>query len=200
MLKNTKILLILLITVGITGCATQVPLPNNAHVVKKSDGGFYLDNVDFSFKSNNQKNFSLLKLCIAQNVSNDNVTLRDSSGSFVGSYTGTYYSRSNQHEVSGANIFKYADEANMTLIARGTTNSVAQQLIPVNDIVKFELQAKIEGSNIKLVFNKITRAQETTGSLQNDGFKPVGVWSGARAPNVYSAIEGLAAQIKACIN
>lgn len=166
------------------GCAT-VSLPSNAIVQDQ-----YLDRIDFSSPA--AVDFSRLKLCVAENVHNDSVTLQDNAGSFVGRASGTFYAQSNTQTVQGGSVFKYADADTGTVIASGSTTAA---ILLTKDIVRYEAKATVAGT---LVFSHITRAQQSTGSLTNDGFGPVGVWAGARSEGVYAALEAVATKLKGC--
>lgn len=185
----------------ITACSSQVPLPSNVSVTPSgSMGGLYIDKIDFSYSTPNIQEFAKLKLCIAENITNNTVNLRDSVGSFVGSYTGNYYQTNNTQTISGGGIFKYLDDSTSTVIANGTTVSDSNALLLTKDFIKFEVKAATNNNHVTLIFSNITRAQQNTGSLSNDGFNPVGVWSGARAPDIYTSIESVANKIKTCLN
>lgn len=179
----------------LSGCAT-VQLPKNASVVE-SNGGNYLSRIDFSYTASENKDFSKAKLCVAENVSNPDVALRDSVGSFVGSYTKNYYQANNTQNVSGKGLFKYLDDKNFVLIANGTIS--AKTGLAVIDIIKFEMKLSITGNKVGLLLSNITRAQQNTGSMANDGFSPIGVWPMSRSEEAYSALEKIANQIKSCI-
>ena len=183
----------------LVGCASQAPLPSNASISPGANGGSYLDRVDFSYQTPSARDFSQLKMCVAENISNNDVSLSDATGSFVGAYTGNYYQNSNVQTVAGKAVFKYVDEQLATLIANGTTISISQQLVPIKDIVKYEVKAGVSGSSVTLVFYNITRAQQNTGYAANDGFNPVGVWSGARSQDVYASLDAVANKVKACM-
>lgn len=185
----------------VAGCVTQpVQLPSNVSVVNGSQGASYVDKVDYSYRSQGKRDFAKLKLCVAENVSNNAVALRDSAGSFVGAATRTYYEVNNVRTVEGSGVFKYVDDSLSTLIANGTTVSGENSTTFIKDFVRFELKAGVSGNDVSLIFYSITRAQQSTGSLSNDGFGPVGVWTGARTSDVVASIEGVAGRIKGCLN
>ncbi|AMP03756.1 hypothetical protein [Collimonas pratensis] len=200
MKKNVKKLLAIFALGILSGCASQVPLPSNVAVTQSGSNGSYIDKVDFSYDAQGTPDFSKLKLCVAENVTNNDVSLRDASGSFVGAYTKNYYQTNHMQTVSGKNVFKYLDENSSTLIANGTTVSVTQSLIPIKDFVKYEAKSAVANNKITLVFFNITRAQQDTGAATNDGFNPVGVWPGARSQDVYASLETVAHKIKTCLN
>lgn len=195
---SNSILATAMFLIFLSGCASQVPLPNNV-TTSQIGNATYIDRIDYSYQADNSPKFSSLKLCIAENFANNDVTLSDSSSSFVGAYTGTYYQVNKTQNVAGKGVFKYVDDSTSTLIANGTTTSVSQQLIPITDIVKFEVKSSVSGNKVKIEFFNISRAQKDTGYAGNNGFNPVGAWSGARAPDIVSSLENMADKIKSCL-
>jgi len=196
-----KALVAVSLTAISVGCAT-VQLPNNVSTVPVKSGSNYgyIDKIDFSYQPTQQKTFTQLKLCIAENVSNDAISLHDSSGSFVGQATGNYYQSSNSQTIQGGDIFKYAEETTATLIAKGTTDGGATAMGLTRDIIKFELKGVSSNNSITLVFSNIVRAQQNTGNTVNSGFSPVGVWPGSNSNQVYDSIQAIANKIKFCLN
>ncbi len=188
---------ILLVT-SLAGCAT-VPMPSNVTTMPGNASGSYINSMDFSYQSNAPVGFNKLKLCVAENVSNRAIQLTDSSGSFFGPATGHYYNNQHSQTVQGGDIFKYADASLSTLIANGTVDGGSVALGLTRDIIKYDLKASTHGSLVGLTFTNITRAQQSSGSAANDGFSPVGVWSGAHPTQAYAALEGIANGIKACL-
>lgn len=184
--------------VGLTACATSVDLPERVQTVPGTSGGRYIERIDFSYTPAQPRSFSQLKLCIAEHVHDKGATLRDSAGSFVGAATGTYYQIQRNQAVSGGPVFKYIDEGSTTLVASGLTRTASSAGLVV-DLVRFDLKAATGPQGLTLVFSQIARAQENTGGMANDGFGPVGAWPGARAPEVYTALEQLAGRLKACL-
>lgn len=190
-----------MIAVVVAGCAAPpVQLPSNVGVVHGSRGEAYIEKIDFSYGTNGPRDFAKLKLCVAENISSNAVALRDSAGSFVGAASRTYYQANNTQSVGGSGVFKYVDDSSATLIANGTIVSGDNSAILSKDFVRFELKSSVSGNAVVLMFYAITRAQQNTGTAANDGFGPVGVWSGARAPDVYASIESVASKVKACLN
>lgn len=154
-----------------------------------------IEKVDQSFQTATPASFPKLKLCVAENVTNRAVTLNDSAGSFVGA-TGRYYQFNNSQSVGGGSVFKYADDSLATLIATGTTSFNAAL---IGYVIRFDLKAAVDGNKVALVFSDISRAQQSTGFLRNDGFSPVAAVPGVRAPDVVAALEAVAAKIKSCL-
>lgn len=191
--------LILASIIILVSCASKVPLPENV-VTIQSGSAYYLDRIDFSNDNNySSAEFATLKLCVAEIIANEDVILKDAAGSWVGPYTGNYYRNDNKQVVSGRGIFKYVDDKSTTLIANGTTSYSSGGLIPIKKFVKFNLKASSKATGYSIVFSNITRAQQSTGTLSNDGFNKVGVWSGADADGVYSQLQNVAKNIHACL-
>ncbi len=180
--------------------AANVEMPSNVTTVPGTGKNRHIDTIDFSFAPTQVIEFSKLKLCIAENMTNNAVTLSDSSGSFVGPATGHYYSNDRSQTVQGGGIFKYLDDSTSVLIANGTTDGGTSSWGLIRDILKFDLKAAVNAESITLRYSNITRAQQDTGISTNDGFHAVGTWKGARPKQVYGALELLANRIKACIS
>ena len=161
--------------------------------------GAYADTVDFSYQAGQVVDFAKAKLCVAENVSNNAVSLQDSAGSFVGPATGTYYRDANSQTVQGGTVFKYIDDSTSTLIASGTADGGTSSLGLVHDLLKFDLKIVTAGEAVTIRFSNILRAQQNTGSLVNDGFQPVGTWKGSRFQHVYASLEGVAGKMRSCL-
>lgn len=187
--------LVLVIAVGLAGCGT-VKLPSNVTTIQGgSASGKYIDRVDYSYDETVE--FSALKLCVAENVSNDGVTMTDQSESWVGPWSGNTYSRGNTSTTSGGDTFKYMDDATQTVIAVGTVPESGQGLI--QRVVRFDLKAATKNNKVTLVFSKITHVQKDTGYAANTGFSQIGDWHGAGALDAVAALEGTANRIKSCL-
>ncbi len=156
-----------------------------------------IDHVDFSYTPTSPPVFSKLKVCVASSVDNDAVTLHDAAGSVMTS--AHYYSNDHTTTVAPNQTIKFTDDAQKVIIANGTVDGgpVASGL--TRDIVKYELQSGLEANRVKLVFVNVTRAQKDTGSGTNDGFNPVGTWSGARPLQVYDALQTVANKVRSCL-
>lgn len=173
-------------------------LPSNVTVRSADSRNSYLDTIDFSYQPAAPVSFSKLKLCVAESLTNNSVALNDASGSIVGSATGTYYSDNNNQTVQGGGIFKYVDDSLATLIASGTTDGGKPGWGLSSDFVKFELKASTSDSGVLLKVSNITRAQQSTGLLANDGFQPVGTWKGAGAMRIYEALKVVTGKVESC--
>jgi hypothetical protein len=189
--------LLLMTPVALLAACASPTLPSNAILTPGSTQ--YIDRIEFPSPRSATATFSKVKLCLAQNVQNDQATLRDSAGSFVGAYTRNYYQSNNVQTVGGGSVFKYVDDAAGTAILNGMTVVPPSGAILSADYVRFEVKAVAAPSSVNLTFYAITRAQQNTGSMSNSGFAPVGVWTGSRAEGVYNAVEQVATTVKTCI-
>lgn len=197
-----RILTIGLIGLFLVGCsAAPIALPSNVATVSSGMGkSTYIDKVDHSFIPSKIINFSNLKVCAASTFTNDGVILKDNAGSFVGAYTGRYYQQNNNQQISGGNVFKLIDEQSNTLVVTGSKKTRPQQGGLVVDYIKYDAKISLSNNSIQLQFQNIQAAQQSTGTLSNDGFRPVGTWAGARAPAAIETINSLAVSFKNCLN
>ncbi len=197
-MRLTKALILAALLLPGTGYCAKWEVPSNVTVRDTDKRASYMEAVDFSYQSAQPIAFAQLKMCIAESVTNNAASLQGSSGSFVGPATGNYYHNTKSQTGQGGGIFKYVDDSTFALIATGTTDGGATALGFTRDLVKFDLKAMISSDAITLKFNNITRAQQNTGSVANDGFNPVGMWRGAGAQRIYVSLESIAVKIKAC--
>lgn len=182
------------------GLAEPVVLPANVTTTKPdANNNSYINQIGFFYDFNENFPFGKLTVCVAENVSNKDVVLKDAANSFVG-ISGNYYNIEKSQVVSSEDVFKVVDKETSTLVASGTTSSLSNVgMITIKDFIKYDLKASYKEKSVALKFFNITRAQESTGSLSNDGFSPVGTWGGARPLEVYNSIEAVSQNIKACL-
>ena len=195
-MRAGKTFLLVALLIPSTGYCAKWQVPSN---VATRDDGKYMESVDFTYQASQPTEFAKLKMCIAENISNNAVSLQDSAGSFVGPATGTYYNNAKSQTVQGGGIFKYVDDSSSALIATGTADGGSTAFGLVRDIIKFDLKAATSSNIVTLKFSNITRAQQNTGSAANDGFNPVGMWRGAGAQRIYASVETIAGKVKACM-
>ena len=162
---------------AVSASCAAVTMPSNVTTKPGNASGDYINIIDFSYQSTTPVNFNKLKLCVAENVSNRAVQLQDSAGSFFGPASGNYYQVTHNQTLQGGGIFKYADPSMSTLIANGTVDGGPVALGLTRDIIKYDLKASVHSSKVNLLFTNITRAQQPTGSVANEGFGPVGTLS-----------------------
>lgn len=165
-------------------------IPDNVTVAKNKT----VDRIDWSFSTEKPVEFSRIKRCVAANLHNDEVQLRDSAGSWVGPATGNYYRQNNQSTVAGSSVFKVVDEQGRFLVAQGQTDKTMGLS---GWIMRFDLEAAIEQDRIVLVMRNVKLAASNTGAAGNDGFQPLGTWY--RFKTNYAALEAIALEVKGCI-
>ncbi|MCT2400407.1 hypothetical protein [Novosphingobium mangrovi (ex Huang et al. 2023)] len=154
-----------------------------------------VEKIDWSFPTDTPVEFSRVKRCVATNLHNDEVQLRDSAGSWVGPATGNYYQRDNRATVQGGGIFKVVDDQSQYLVAQGQTDKTMGLS---GWIMRFDLEAAVEQSQVVLVMRNVKLAAGNTGSMGNDGFQPLGTWF--RFKSNYAALETVASALKSCIS
>lgn len=193
-----KLALGILILTGLLGCAQEpIQLPNNVRTISMGLAKqTQIDTVDKSFDASQNVDFAKVKLCLVDNVQNENVNLKDSSGSIIGNRAGQYYEKTNTQNIASANLIKYLDESTKTIVVTGNTRTPPSFIV---DIVKYDLKVQQQDQHFKVVFQNILRAQQDTGTISNRGFNPVGTWSGARAPKIISALDVVANKFENCI-
>lgn len=198
-MRPTSIATLVMLFLPMAGQCAKPALPDNVTIRDADKRQAYLDAIDFSYQAEHDIPFAAMKLCVAETISNNPVTLTDSAGSFVGPATGIYYSNDKSQTIAGGSIFKYADDASSTMIATGTADGGPAAWGLTRDILKFDLKVATSGTGVTLKFSNVLRAQQSTGSGMNDGFQPVGTWKGAKPLQVYSVLESIAAKIKTCL-
>lgn len=194
-----KIVLILLIIT--TGCATNPVDPSIPPNVTLSATGEhnkrYIESVQFTLKNGYRK--SSPAKCLALTVNNNEYTLSDTSNSFVGAYTGNYYSIKKSRQVGGGQSLLYSDET--SAIAKGSTDGTFTfGLVPITKIVTFKVEVSTAPNKEAIIFTDIQAAQKSTGAISNDGFNRVGAWPGAKPVFVYDLLNKVAGNIQSCIS
>lgn len=199
-MKNVfKAVLVMLLCVGATGCATQsasLDLSRFGNVEKEPwESREAIKSVEFTLASSVDVEQDRLAMCVAENVTNRSVTLSDNAGSHFGAVTGTYYNQSNQQSVAGG----------QTIIREGEGKIVAEGLIEysastfVNNALRFTLIINTGDSNNSYRFANLQRAQLGTGTLANTGFGKIGAWPAAKPEKAIQSLESLAVQINSCL-
>lgn len=181
-----------------TAATAKSQLPPN--VTTKPYGGGRnqaIDAIDYSFAAGKPVEFSRVKMCIATNLTNDEVQLRDSAGSFVGS-SGTYYRTNNSSTVQGGGIFKYVDDPSKSLVARGSVNRQGGLGGIISLAIRFDVEVTAEANAVRMRMLNIESAMKNTGSSSNDGFNPIGVWTGSPYKKNIQALDGLASKLRSC--
>lgn len=184
-----RLALIGAVSIGLSGClATTTKMQINEDVTYKNWNDYEaIDTVSFNRKSRGGD----LNVCLLQSVSNRSVTLTDSSGSFVGPYTGNYYINTNTRDVDGSDVIVHSSEG--VMVANGSTQFQANTF--VKQIVRYTLTV----TPSKYKFSNIEQAQADTGGVANEGFKPVGAWGTARPDKTVNALKEISSRLDTCL-
>lgn len=196
-----SILALLAVAVLASGCATpMLPMPSNVSTVKGDYDAIYIDKVDHSYNAGKKVPVSAIKLCIAENVQNDAVQLVDASKTWIGPATKNIYTAGTNTTIQGGGVYKLVDDSASIVVASGSTKYTgSSMLIPIIDIIRFDLKVVAPSEDVVMTFMNITRAQQDTGYAQNSGFKAIGTWQGARADTALQALENVATKVKNCM-
>ncbi len=68
------------------------------------------------------------------------------------------------------------------------------------DYIKYDAKISLIENKVQVQFQNIQAAQQNTGGSTNNGYRPIGTWSGARAPAAIETIDNLATSFKNCLN
>lgn len=193
-----KILLFSLIGFVVTGCTQKID--SN---LSSFEGVTYTDYMNeykyintYTIKGSTNKSMEDVNVCVLQNIRDKDVVLSDNANSFVGS-TGRYYNLTSSTNSYG-NSQKYINDD--VIIINGFTQYQNQQsLIPVTNYVRYTLSVKKDKTNIQYIFNNITQAQSTTGSVPNNGFNPIGNWDGANPSVILKTLNDEIKKIEVCL-
>ena len=186
-------LAVLLLLVALPVLAKNIALPPNVTLKPGNKSGDYIDTVSQDIRG---AEFSKLKLCLAQNVSNQAVTL---SGSAQNPFSPRLTGESNVTTVQGGQVFKYEDADAGTVIAVGSTDGGQSLMGMTRDVVRFELVAVTSPERTTLKFSNIDRASLNTYGAANSGFTPVGAWKGAKPLAVIETLHALGARLNSCL-
>ena len=136
--------------------------------------------------------------CVAETVSNQGETLADSSGSFVGAYTGTYYNIQRSSQSSGGSVIEYVAPDGKSVVASGSTRYSAGALVVRS--VRFKLSVKQSGAGRTYRYSNLGQAQLDTGAAANNGYAPIGSWSGANPDIALASLSNITDQIERCLS
>ena len=137
-----------------------------------------------------------LPACVASNVTNESVSVHDTAGSFVGSYTGNYYQVNRAREVGGGNIIQYISQDGTEVIARGTMRYTAAM---IERATRFTLSIKDDGISRKYIFNNVEVAQMNTGNWPNSGYQKAAMNPGTGGGHILKNMKALANDIDSCM-
>ena len=137
-----------------------------------------------------------LPYCVAANVNNDSIVVRDSAGSFVGAYTGNYYQTNHAASVGGGNVMQYVSPDASEVVAKGPTRYWAAM---VERAVRFNLAIKDDGQQRTYKFTAVEVAQMNSGTWPNSGFVRAAMNPGAGGGHALKNMQQIANHIDACL-
>ncbi|HIF6269531.1 TPA: hypothetical protein ACX3KD_004489 [Raoultella ornithinolytica] len=146
------------------------------------------------------KNASIdkVKFCILRNVTNRDVTLSDSSKSFIGAYAGNYYNINSSSKSSGGDVVSLSGDN--AIVVNGSTDYLFNSgIVSVKRVVRFTLDVIVDSSNVSYTFSNLQQAQTETGSLSNVGFSDIGTWNGASPAQAMQTLDEIINDIDSCL-
>lgn len=197
-----KVILVLLGAAVLTGCvnAPISDLPSNVTLTEpQSYYGSKVQMVEAVTFERSGKGMQNPSTCVSLTVDNSEVTLSDSSGSFVGPATGIYYDFGSSRTEGGGSTLQHTDNKTGIVVAKGVTEYSSGALIPIGHAVRYKLLVAPLEEKTVLQFKDIEQAQKSTGSVKNTGFKPLGSWAGAGTMAAYDAMKQQADKVLDCI-
>lgn len=138
-----------------------------------------------------------LAQCMAEAITNRGETLSDSTGSFVGPYSGVIYNRANTSQVAGGSVIEQLSSDGSAVVATGSVRYRRDSLVTRS--VRFTLTARRTGSGVTYRFSNLEQAQLETGYAKNTGYFPIGSWAAADPDKALSALESSADRVDACM-
>ena len=193
-----RFLFLLVVVIFITSCVTAVKMPQNVTISDEIIDSIWFD---YPLQNNEISAFKMTKICIADNLTNEEVMLSDSSKSFVGSYTGNLYTINSEKQIEGGQVIRMYDEDIKTVVARGSHKyNKTVGFLPMNFYLRYTVKINIKNNKLLIKYSNIERAQSDTGYASNSGFNPIGQWPGARPEEVYNELEMLSKKMNNCIN
>lgn len=185
--------IVLLAVVSASGCS-MTPKDLSRYGDVELDGN-YLRSLSIT-KPNGASN-EKLPMCMATNVKNESVTLSDSSGSFTGAYTGTYYRAGSSSQVGGGNVLQYISPDQKKVVAKGATSYSSAM---IDRSVRFTLSVQPSSAGgTEYKFTGIQQAQMSTGSSANTGYFNVHTLTGGGSEEVAGSLQSVASAIDACL-
>lgn len=190
MLRN-MVALAFMLAVG--GCSTA---PKDLSMYGQAElDGSYLKSLTIT-KSGDFKT-GKMPSCVASTVRNDSVSLNDASGSFVGTYTGRYYSAETNRETGGGSVIQYVSPDETTVVAKGATGYVSAMIARSVRYTMMMQELKDGGREYK--FSGIQQAQLSTGYMANSGYSPVHTMIGGGSEEVAESLKAVADELEICI-
>ena len=200
-----KITGVVAISMLMTGCANMTQRdPNLAQFnnVEYINAGQANEGIKSFYTEHTVKNLDpeVAKVCIFQTVKNEDVTLTDSSKSFVGSYTGTYYNIKSSKTVDGGDVIK--GDTKRGVMFNGNFKHTATDMfgvMPMPGYVRYTGVAMKKGDTLKITYKQIEHAFQSTGSAANSGFSMLTSLAFIRPADAIKTMSDVSDSIVECI-
>ena len=195
-----RLTIILLLAATLTACANMAEVSNKiagldgVEITQGEYGEQLLES--YTVKGRGASDADL-PFCIAKSIQNNDVTITDSSRSFVGAYTGRYYQAGSTVNIGGGSVLTYVSVLGDKVVAQGTTSYRSGGLVERS--VRFQLTAASQEDLVTLIFSPIEQAQLDTGAIANKGYYRVGAWDGASPDLVIAALSRESDKIINCL-
>jgi hypothetical protein len=136
------------------------------------------------------------RLCITQNVTNDAVTLKDTSRVNPMASIGTM-TAGDSKAIDGGQVIQSVDLDGGLIVAQSRTS------IPFMVVNKYTIQSTItfearEG-RFRITHTGIKSATQDTGYASNSGFQPVRVQTGSPYKKIEAALQDVSTKISDCV-
>ncbi len=134
--------------------------------------------------------------CILRNIEFPDFMAYDSSRSFVGEYSGTYYRFGDNTLLEGtSDVLAFVSKTKPLVIGRGRENLGTL----ISKTIQFNVVLSIEGEKIKDSYENVLHAQKNTGGFENTGFTVVRKqWAGGYKA-VYMGADRVTVRLADCL-
>lgn len=157
-----------------------------------------LSAITFDLPASKSKIKEALPVCVAQHVTNREVSLSDSSSSFWGPYSGRYYNLQRTYGVGGGNVIQQVGDDGRVVVAQGVTRYQAGAL--VERYVRFTLTARQLSTGTSFRFAALEQAQANTGAVANMGYTKIGSFAGSNPDQAAATLKVVADNIYHCLS
>lgn len=195
--------IIILALLVASGCA---PLPHSKELAKRNGiqkdptQNYYIDKVTLE-KQATKANADKVGYCLASNIKMGEVSLSDTSRSFVGSYTGNYYNIESKGKASAEDVIKFISKDGVNSVARGQVDYIVPNWAAhIQKFLRFTVDIKQSDNANTYIFKDFATAQGNTGMLANNGFDAK--WSDIEElvpERGYDELDNLANKINNCL-
>lgn len=188
---------------SLAGCASVEPSAGlNDFAGIQLEPGIYgskiVSGVEFSHPMPAQQSKDMA-FCVAQNVSSNEISVKDTSKSHYGAYTGRRYEVESQRNIAGGSVISYVSSDGKAVSAGGNAKYHEKVLTSVEKAIRFKLAAEIRGSVAIYTFSALEVAQLNTSIVENDGYQPLGAHKHASPEPALSALKLLSSKIHRCL-